>query len=709
MRIDTDKRIVNLGECVVDYDELKTVQMRDIIYKKEKLFSEGEILLHEKFVGIIEGKIIRFLYDKEGAPERVINFIRKSGNYYSTNLKSQMKLSRDWMDSSRGRITHKFYELLVQEIIDRDGKAALPSIPYGDYWREDKWDEGDLLEQFYNQYSNYYHIGGEKFYLVDDLQEAYALLTSVLPENRSATEKRLMAEQAQRDEEEKEQRQKAVNADFEKKHGSIPKLKAELIEWAHSDPGIYEANQKYNECEKARKQVLQNQPINEIKNRYSDYDNNYNYYDYNAFLERGRKIAERRKKENEERELQKVLQETAKAPYLEFYSNALIGIKLYFHEVYDFYHGIEDERYRLPDDWDVQKALNYLCDAPTYPIARMKFYGAPSTREVDETIAEKRKTALQKYIQSMRMLFAQKGDFRDGEIPEQKKELVDWRDRKEPFQLALKKYFGYKENFEYVERVVSNAKREEIKEAFADYLEFYQNAKVFISDYLNEINRKKDARKEIPQEDLDRALMYFYNTDSPEEAREAVKEKKYRESRQYGEKGEEEVEYALKWLVGDYIKLEKDASGKYGTKAIVLNNKDFVDEPQEFDHIVIGPQGVFNIETKNYTGKIIIDRDGNWIREQSDGRKVGERNPLQQSRRHEAVLRSIVGDDVPIISVLVIANPKAIIQGAENSKVKLLKSDVLEEYISNYKGAVSYTKEKIQALADEIEKYRVSK
>lgn len=668
------KRIVNLGECVVDYDELKTVQMRDIIYKKEKLFSEGEILLHEKFVGIIEGKIIRFLYDKEGAPERVINFIRKSGNYYGTNLKSQMKLSRDWMDSSRGRITHKFYELLVQEIIDRDGKSALPSIPYGDYWKEDKWDEGDLLEQFYNQYGNYYHIGGEEFYLVDDLQEAYALLTSVLPENRRATEKRLMAEQAQKDKEEREQRQNEVDAGFEKRYGSIPKLKAELIEWTHSDPGIYEANQKYNEYEKARKQVLQDQSVNGVNRR-----------------------------------LKEVLLEAAKAPYLEFYSRALTCVKLYFHEIYDFYHGIEDERYRLPDDWDVQKSLNYLCDAPTYPIARMKFYGAPSTREVDETIAEKRKTALQKYIQSMRMIFAQKGDFRDGEIPEQKKELVAWRERKVPFQLALKKYFGYKENFEYVERVVSNAKLEEIKEAFADYLEFYQNAKVFISDYLNEVNRKKDARKEIPQEDLDRALMYFYNTDSPEEAREAVKEKKYRESRQYGEKGEEEVEYALKWLVGDYIKLEKDASGKYGTKAIVLNNKDFVDEPQEFDHIVIGPQGVFNIETKNYTGKIIIDRDGNWIREQSDGRKVGERNPLQQSRRHEAVLRSIVGDDVPIISVLVIANPKAIIQGAENSKVKLLKSDVLEEYISNYKGAVSYTKEKIQALADEIEKYRVSK
>lgn len=698
MNINVKKQVVDLDGCQIYYPELKQLHLIELHFKSGTdyhfdfgigLYSTQDTL-DQEFIMVLEDDSVKYLYDDEDKFEKFLQEMQynKRGLQIYYWLVNRICEYEDGNKDAERKL--ELCAAVTWKLKERYGEFPA--------WR------ADLASKFNCQYCR-----GTGFYHVGNLKEAYNLLTSALPDNRRATEKKLMAEQAQKDKEEKEQRQKEVNADFEKKYGSIPKLKAELIEWAHSDPGIYEANQKYNECEKARKQVLQNQPINEIENRYSDYDNNYNYYDYNAFLERGRKIAERRKKENEERELQKVLQETAKAPYLEFYSNALIGIKLYFHEVYDFYHGIEDERYRLPDDWNVQKALNYLCDAPTYPIARMKFYGAPSTREVDETIAEKRKTALQKYIQSMRMLFAQKGDFRDGEIPEQKKELVDWRDRKEPFQLALKKYFGYKENFEYVERVVSDAKLEEIKEAFADYLEFYQNAKVFISDYLNEINRKKDARKEIPQEDLDRALMYFYNTDSPEEAREAVKEKKYRESRQYGEKGEEEVEYALKWLVGDYIKLEKDASGKYGTKAIVLNNKDFVDEPQEFDHIVIGPQGVFNIETKNYTGKIIIDRDGNWIREQSDGRKVGERNPLQQSRRHEAVLRSIVGDDVPIISVLVIANPKAIIQGAENSKVKLLKSDVLEEYISNYKGAVSYTKEKIQALADEIEKYRVSK
>lgn len=663
MKIDVKKQVVDLDGCQIYYPELKQLHLIKfhITSGIDCHFDFGiglyttKATLDQEFIMVLEDDSIKYLYDDEDKFEKFLQDMQHNRRKLCIG---------PWLDNRMADYHNNG---------SKDAKRKLELFA-AVMWRLEErygefppWVTRDLRCDFaYCKYAEFYHVRNS--------EEAYNLLTSVLPDNRRVTEKRLMVEQIQKDEEEKERRQKAVNADFEKKYGSIPKLKSELIEWVHSDPGIYEANQKYNEYEKARKQVQRDQSVNGVNRR-----------------------------------LKEVLLETAKAPYLEFYSKALICVKLYFHEIYDFYHGIEDERYRLPDDWDVQKALNYLCDAPTYPIARMKFYGAPSTREVDETIAEKRKTALQKYIQSMRMLFAQKGDFRDGEIPEQKKELVDWRDRKEPFQLALKKYFGYKENFEYVERVVSSAKREEIKEAFADYLEFYQNAKVFISDYLNEINRKKDARKEIPQEDLDRALMYFYNTDSPEEAREAVKEKKYRESRQYGEKGEEEVEYALKWLVGDYIKLEKDASGKYGTKAIVLNNKDFVDEPQEFDHIVIGPQGVFNIETKNYTGKIIIDRDGNWIREQSDGRKVGERNPLQQSRRHEAVLRSIVGDDVPIISILAIANPKAIIQGAENSKVKLLKSDVLEEYISNYKGAVSYTKEKIQALADEIEKYRVSK
>lgn len=161
--------------------------------------------------------------------------------------------------------------------------------------------------------------------------------------------------------------------------------------------------------------------------------------------------------------------------------------------------------------------------------------------------------------------------------------------------------------------------------------------------------------------------------------------------------------------MGDYIKIERTPSGKYGELAIVLNNKALIDEPQEFDHIVIGPQGVFNIETKNYVGKLIVDRNGNWIRVKDDGREVGERNPIQQIRRHEAVLRSIVGEDVPIVSILVMANPRMIIEGVENFSLPLLKSDRLEEYISTYRNEKVYTKSEIEALREKLEQYRVSK
>lgn len=257
-----------------------------------------------------------------------------------------------------------------------------------------------------------------------------------------------------------------------------------------------------------------------------------------------------------------------------------------------------------------------------------------------------------------------------------------------------------------------NKDADEFKEALKPYdlyIEFYQNAGIFVSNYLNEINKYKSKRVSIPQSKVNAALMYMYNAHTVEEAYELRQQKDYIENRSFGERGEAEVDYALKWLVGDYIKIVKTQSGKYGEQAIVLNNKEFIDEPQEFDHIVIGTQGIFNIETKNYTGKLIVDANGNWIRVKADGSEIGERNPIQQVRRHEAVLKSIVGEDIPIISVLVMANPKMIIEGVENFSIPLLKSDRLEEFISIYKNEKSYTKSEMAAIYEKLEQYRVSK
>ena len=142
-----------------------------------------------------------------------------------------------------------------------------------------------------------------------------------------------------------------------------------------------------------------------------------------------------------------------------------------------------------------------------------------------------------------------------------------------------------------------------------------------------------------------------------------------------GDKGEDNVSYALRYLDG-YTVL--DRNGNAG-KPIKLLNSDYIGEEQEIDHIAIGNIGIIHIETKAYSGKIIIDESGNWSREK-DGDYIGIENPLQQVRRHEKVIKSIVGD-IPVYSFICIARENAIIQGINYSKIPIVKTDMLVERI----------------------------
>ena len=243
---------------------------------------------------------------------------------------------------------------------------------------------------------------------------------------------------------------------------------------------------------------------------------------------------------------------------------------------------------------------------------------------------------------------------------------------------------------------------------YDEYISYFEHVIVFAKDCARSSGKKASnlVRTDCSVEE---SLMYLFDTDSVDDAKKKLEERQYRFSKEFGLKGEKEVDYAIKWLPLHYKSIEKTNSGKYGEPAIVLSNSDYIDESQEFDHIVIGPQGVFVMETKNYTGRIIIDSNGNWIRKRPDGREEGERNPSQQVRRHEALLRSIIGNDVPIISVIVMSNPKIIIEGAENSKIPIIKSDRIEEYISAYKNDHDLSEGEIEDIYKTIEKYRTSK
>lgn len=237
------------------------------------------------------------------------------------------------------------------------------------------------------------------------------------------------------------------------------------------------------------------------------------------------------------------------------------------------------------------------------------------------------------------------------------------------------------------------------------YAEFYDYGSVLISDYLNKINKDKSKRKNIPQEKIDSVLMYFYEAESAYDAKTARKEAEYNDSRANGARGEKEVDYALKWLDKSYVLIPKLSEDGHGNKCIIISNPEFIDEPQEYDHIVVGRQGLFLIETKNYAGKLIVDKYGNWIRIKQDGTEEGERNPIQQVRRHEKMLRSIISEDIEIIDIICMAHPKMIIEGVENCTIPLIKSDMLVEYIENYDNGKMISDYEIQRCVECIKEY----
>ena len=171
----------------------------------------------------------------------------------------------------------------------------------------------------------------------------------------------------------------------------------------------------------------------------------------------------------------------------------------------------------------------------------------------------------------------------------------------------------------------------------------------------------------------------------------------------YGEKGEENVEYALKWLPQEYLTVEK---GNYG---IFLKDKRVSDEKQEIDHIVVGSNGVFIIETKYLKGNVYIDDFGNWTRE-IDEKYEGIKSPVQQVDRHHMIVSSILKnlvEETDIHDIICLAHDSCSVTGIENSPVTITKVDMLCRGVIGTTSTKKYTESEIRKIVEEINKFRV--
>lgn len=93
----------------------------------------------------------------------------------------------------------------------------------------------------------------------------------------------------------------------------------------------------------------------------------------------------------------------------------------------------------------------------------------------------------------------------------------------------------------------------------------------------------------------------------------------------------------------------------------------------QFDHVVVGPNGVFAVETKNWRGHVTGHRGSMFLRvRRDDGTARTARNPLPQCRRQARVLRAFLARSPrPDAEVAV-----ALVSGSDNARWDIAEADI---------------------------------
>ena len=162
-----------------------------------------------------------------------------------------------------------------------------------------------------------------------------------------------------------------------------------------------------------------------------------------------------------------------------------------------------------------------------------------------------------------------------------------------------------------------------------------------------------------------------------------------------GAKGEEKVVKCLKHLGGRYhVFHDAMLPGKRG----------------DIDHVVVGSNGVFVIETKNNNGTISCSGDSwsQWKTGKKGGSYRGKLgSPSKQAKRNAALLRKLIGRRLHtrlfVNALVVFANEKAALN-LKHPTVPVLKPHEVCDFIENHHSRTLSNKEQNQ-LAELIQPY----
>jgi Nuclease-related domain len=128
----------------------------------------------------------------------------------------------------------------------------------------------------------------------------------------------------------------------------------------------------------------------------------------------------------------------------------------------------------------------------------------------------------------------------------------------------------------------------------------------------------------------------------------------------------------------------------------------------DIDHIVLGPNGVFVLETKNWSGSISCNGD-DW---QRGGKRNFSGSPSRQVKRNAAKIKQIIDNNsnlrmlgIWVEGIVVFTNYHATLH-VSNPTVPILRLPQLPSHILGYRSSRSLSREQLEAVGKEILKQK---
>ena len=140
----------------------------------------------------------------------------------------------------------------------------------------------------------------------------------------------------------------------------------------------------------------------------------------------------------------------------------------------------------------------------------------------------------------------------------------------------------------------------------------------------------------------------------------------------------------------------------------LLNNLYLSNGGGDIDHIVLGPNGVFVLETKNWSGSISCNGD-EW---QRAGKRNFSGSPSRQVKRNAAKIKQIIDSSpnlrhlgVWVEGIVVFTNKHSTLH-VNNSTVPILKLSQLPSHLIAHRNSRIISHEQLEAIGQQILKHK---